>query len=81
MVKEEMGGWRELHNKVLHNVYSSDIMVIKSRRVTIQLLAYLPYMGKMKNAYIILFIKPEGKSPFGRKGIDGRIIVKYILKK
>jgi hypothetical protein len=36
-------------------------------------------MGEMRNAYEILVGKPEGKSPFGRLRVDGRIILKWIL--
>jgi hypothetical protein len=32
-------------------------------------------MGEMRNAYKILVIKPEGKRPHGRPGIDGMIIL------
>jgi hypothetical protein len=35
-------------------------MMIKSRRMQIA------HMGEMRNAYKILFGKPEGKSPLGR---------------
>jgi hypothetical protein len=30
---ELMGGWRKLHNEVLHNLYSSPSRMIKSRRM------------------------------------------------
>jgi len=38
-------------------------------------------MGEMRNAYRILSEKPEGKSSYGRPGIDGKIIVEWILGK
>jgi hypothetical protein len=28
-----IGGWRELRNEELHNLYSQDIVVVKSRRM------------------------------------------------
>jgi hypothetical protein len=37
-------------------------------------------IGEMRNAYRILIGKPEGKKPLGRPRIDGRIILKWILK-
>jgi hypothetical protein len=35
----------------------------------------------MSNAYNILAGKPEGKIPFGDLGVDGKIILKWILGK
>jgi hypothetical protein len=34
----------------------------------------------MRNSYKILVGKPEGKRPLGYLGIDGKIILKKILK-
>jgi hypothetical protein len=36
---------------------------------------------KMRNAYKIIVRKPEWKRPLGRLGIDGRIILNWILRK
>jgi hypothetical protein len=38
-------------------------------------------ISEMKNAYQILVGKSEGKNSLGRLGIDGRIILKWILRK
>jgi hypothetical protein len=38
-------------------------------------------MGEMRNAYKNLVGKLEGKRPLGRQGVDGRIILKWILGK
>jgi hypothetical protein len=38
-------------------------------------------MRKIINLLEILFIKSEGRRPIGRLGIDGSIILKWILKK
>jgi hypothetical protein len=37
-------------------------------------------MGEMRNAYINLVGKPEGKKLFRRCGADGRILLKCSLK-
>jgi hypothetical protein len=63
---EVTGGWRELHNEELHNLYSSPsiIRVIKSRRMRWAGIA--ARMGEKRNAYRILVGKPEGKRPLGK---------------
>jgi hypothetical protein len=47
------GGWRKLHNEVLHNLYSlpSIIKMIKSRRM--RLAGHVARMGTKRNAYRI----------------------------
>jgi len=60
------GGWRRLHNKELHTLYASPniIRLIKSRRM--RGVGHVAGMGEMRNAYIILVGKPEGKRLLGR---------------
>jgi hypothetical protein len=57
---------RRLHIKELHNLYTFPyvIRMIKSRRMI--LAGHVACMGEMRNAYIILVRKPEGKRPHGR---------------
>jgi hypothetical protein len=59
------GYWRKLHNKELHNLYSSPsiIRIIKSRRRWAKEVAR---MGETRNAYKILVGKTEEKRPLGR---------------
>jgi hypothetical protein len=54
---EVTGGWRKLHNEEHHNLYDSSRMM----RWT----GHVARMG-MRNAYVILVGKPEGKIPLGR---------------
>jgi hypothetical protein len=60
------GGWRKLHNKELHNLYSSPsiIRIIKSRRM--RWAGHVARMGEKRNVYRLLVGKPEGKRPLGR---------------
>jgi hypothetical protein len=55
------GGWRKLHNVVLHNLYSSPsiIRIIKSR-----MMRWAERVAEMgRSAYRILVGKPEGNRP------------------
>jgi hypothetical protein len=63
---EVTGEWRQLHNKELHDLYSSPsiIRIIMSRRV--RWAGHVARMGEKRNAYRLLVGKPEGKRPLGR---------------
>jgi hypothetical protein len=63
---EVTGHWRKLHNKELHNLYSSPniITMIKSRMVIWA--GHVARMGEKRNAYRILVGKPEGERLVGR---------------
>jgi hypothetical protein len=64
--EEVVGSWTRLHNKELHNLYTSQniISLIKLRRM--RRVGHVAHMGEMRNAYRILVRKPEGKRPFRR---------------
>jgi hypothetical protein len=66
-----IGGWRKLHNKELHNLYSSQniIRMISSRRM--RWASHVATMGEMRNVYKILDGKPEGKGPLRRLVLRG----------
>jgi hypothetical protein len=61
-----IGGWRNLHNEELHNLYSlpNVIRTINSRRMS--LAGHVACLGKRMNAYRSLVGKQEGKQPLGR---------------
>jgi hypothetical protein len=63
---EVIGGWRNLHNEELHNLYCSPsiIRMIKSRRMRWE--EHVARMGEKRSAYRILVVKPEGKRLLGR---------------
>jgi hypothetical protein len=63
---EVTGEWRKLHNKELHDLYSSPsiMRIIKSRRI--RWAGHVARMGENRNAYRLLVGKPEGKRPLGR---------------
>jgi hypothetical protein len=63
---EVTGEWRKLHNKELHDLYSSPsiIRIIKSRRM--RGTVHVARMREKRNAYRLLVRNPEGKRPLGR---------------
>jgi hypothetical protein len=63
---EVTGEWRKLHNKELHDLYSSPskIRIIKSRRM--RWACHVARMEEKRNAYRLLVGKPEEKRPLGR---------------
>jgi hypothetical protein len=68
---EVIGGLRKLHNEELHNLYSSPIRMINSRRM--KWAGRAAQMEDKKNAYRILVGKPQGKRPLGspkRRWVD-----------
>jgi hypothetical protein len=75
------GGCRRLHDEELQNLYTSPdtIRVIKSRGM--RWMGHVTHMGVMRNAYKILVGKPEGKRHSEDLGIDGKIVLEWILGK
>jgi hypothetical protein len=63
---EATGGWRELHNEELRDLYSSPIIIriIKSRRM--RWARHVARMGEKRNEYRLVSGKPEGRRPLGR---------------
>jgi hypothetical protein len=60
------GDWRKLHNKELHNMYSSPniIRMIEARRM--KWAGHVARSGETRNANRILVGNPEGKRQLGR---------------
>jgi len=77
--EEVAGGWRRLHNEYLRNLCTSPnvIGMNKSRRMR---WGHVARMVQMRNAYNILVGKLEGKRPLEDVGLDGRIILEWILR-
>jgi hypothetical protein len=63
---ELTGGWRKLHNKELHDLYSlpSIIRIIKLRRMG--WMGHVARMGEKRNVYRLLVGKPGRKISLGR---------------
>jgi hypothetical protein len=63
---EVMGGWRNLHNEELHNLYSSPSIIRVTNSRNTRWTGHVARMGEKRNACIILVGKPEGRKPLGR---------------
>ena len=76
-----MGEWRKLHNEELNDLYCSPniVWVIKSRRM--RWAGHVACMEEGRGVHKVLVGKPEGKSHWGDKDVDGRIILRLILRK
>jgi hypothetical protein len=59
-----MGGWKRLHNKELHNLYTSQ-NIIRINSVRIRWVGHVACTEEMRMAYKILVGRPEGKRPVG----------------
>jgi hypothetical protein len=76
--KEKLtGDWRELHNE-LHNLYPyPNVRIIKSSNM--RLTEPTARVGDTRYTYNILVGKPKGMRPEEDQGVDGIMILKWIL--
>ena len=75
------GEWRKLHNEELNDLYSlpNIVRVVKSRRM--RWAGHVARKGEDRGVHRVLVGKPEGKNYWGDQGVDGRIILRWILRK
>jgi hypothetical protein len=59
---EVTGEWRKLHNKELHDLYSSSSIIRIIKSTWMRWAGHVARMGE-RNAYRFLVGKPEGKRP------------------
>jgi hypothetical protein len=63
--RDEVIGWRNVHNEELHNLYSSQNVIRMSKSRMMRWVGHIACMEK-RNSYRVLVGKPEGKRPLGR---------------
>jgi hypothetical protein len=73
---EVEGGWKELHNEELHNLYTTpDIITIM--KPTMRWSGHVARMAEMGKEYRMLVVKPEGKELKDLRA-DIRLLLKLI---
>jgi hypothetical protein len=60
---EVTGGWRKLHNKELHNLFSSPSK-IKMTKSTMRRVVHVACIGQQRNAYRVLVGKSVGENSY-----------------
>jgi len=73
--------WRKLHNEELNDLYSSPniVRVIKSRRM--RWAGHVARMGEGRGVYRVLVGNRRVRDNWRDPGVDGRIILRWILRK
>jgi hypothetical protein len=76
---EVMGGWRQLHNEELYDLYSapSIITIIKLSRM--RWVGHEVQVGEKRNMYRLMAGKAEGKGPLQSQDVGGWITLRWIL--
>jgi hypothetical protein len=66
----------------IHGVYDNTLLNNKgSNNSVIRWMGHVAHMGEMRNACKILVRKPEGRYHLEDLGVDGRIILEWIVWK
>jgi len=80
-MEEVIGAWGKLRTEKIHNLYfpANTVTVIKSRLITKA--EKTAWTAEIRNTYIILVGRPEGKIPLEDLGVNVRIILEWILQK
>jgi hypothetical protein len=76
--EEEKEDEKKLFSEKLQ-IFKNIIMMIKSRRI--RSAGHVARKGETRNAYTVLIGERKVKRPLTRLGVDGRIILKYIINR
>ena len=78
---EVKGKWRKLHNEELSDLYSlpNILCVVKSRRM--RWAGHVARMGEGRGVHRVLVGNPRERDHWGDPDVDGRIILRWILRK
>jgi hypothetical protein len=72
--------WRKLHNEELNNLYSSPsiVRVVKSRRM--RWAGHVSRLGEERAVHRVLVGNLRARGRWGDPDVDGRIILRWILR-
>jgi hypothetical protein len=73
------GEWTKLHNRELHNLYSSPDIIRQMKLRRMRWAGHVARMGDGRNVYRVLVGKPQGKNHLEDQGVGGRMGSKWIL--
>ena len=73
--------WKKLHNEGFNDVYTlpNIVRVIKSRRM--RWAGHVTRMEEGRGVHKVLMGKPDLRGHWGDQDVDGRIILRWILRK
>jgi hypothetical protein len=64
---EVTGDWRKLHNRELHNLYTSPDIIRQKNSRRMRWAGHVASMGEGRNLYRVLVGRPERRRPLGRQ--------------
>jgi hypothetical protein len=70
-----------LHNEELHNLYSSQNIINKTKFKEDERVGRVPRMEEMRSAHKMMVGNLKGRDHLTGVGVDGRIILKWISRK
>jgi hypothetical protein len=76
-----VGVWEIRHNEELRKFYASPNTVRVIKSTSMRWAGHVACMGEMPNATNTFVGKPERRDHSEEIGVDGRIILEWILKK
>ena len=78
--EEVTGEWRKLHNEELNNLYSLP-NIVRMMKWRMRWAGHSARVGERRGVYRVVVGKPEGKNHFEDRGLDGRLILRWVFRK